>query len=98
MRRILTLGLLVAATTTSALAGEQVGIPACDDFLNKYEACIGAKVPEAQQTTFRSQLDLTRKSWAEMAKDASAKPILENTCKQTFEHVKTALQPYGCPF
>jgi len=81
-----------------AQAADKVGVASCDDFLTKYETCISSKVPAAQQATFKNQFDQTRKAWSDMAKNASAKPALEASCKQTMDQMKTALQAYGCSF
>ena len=86
------------AVTSGARAAEPVGIAACDEFLTKYEACIGTKVPAAQQTMFKSQMDQTRKSWTDLAKTPSGKQSLEAACKQTGEQMKTSLSAYGCSF
>ncbi|MDQ8728321.1 hypothetical protein [Bradyrhizobium sp. LHD-71] len=87
---VFTLGTGASAQTT--------GVAACDDFLTKYEACVTAKVPAAQRATFQGQLDQTRKTWSDLAKNASTKPALEGSCKQTSEQMKAALQNYGCAF
>jgi hypothetical protein len=88
-----------ALTLLSAQAGAQtIGIAACDDFLKKYEACVTSKVPAAQQATFQGQLDQMRKAWSDAAKNASAKPTLENGCKQSAEQMKTAMSGFGCTF
>jgi hypothetical protein len=99
-RTIWALGLALAtfAVGTDLRAADKVGIAACDEFLTKYEACISAKVPAAQQSMMKTQFEQTRKTWADMAKNASAKPALEASCKQTGDQMKTALQAYGCSF
>jgi len=74
------------------------GIPACDDFLKKYEACITSKLPEAQRVTHNAQLDQMRKAWIDMARSPAAKSSMEVTCKQTMDAMKAALQAYGCAF
>ena len=33
--------------TTTVSAGEKIGVPECDDFIAKYDACVSSKVPEA---------------------------------------------------
>ena len=49
---------LAAVTLTSMAAQAQTtGVALCDDFLAKYETCVGTKVPAAQQATFKTQLD-----------------------------------------
>ena len=46
-------------TTTAATpamkvpAGEKIGVPECDDFIAKYDACVSSKVPEAARALMR---------------------------------------------
>lgn len=88
----------VALTCSSVASAQTTGVAACDDFLKKYEACVTTKVPAAQRATFQGQLDQTRKTWTDLAKNPSTKTALEGSCKQTTEHLKTAMQAYGCSF
>lgn len=96
-----TFGFAVAGLilVTSGVANAQaVGIPACDEFLTKYDACVGTKVPSAQQATFKAQIDQMRKSWSDLAKNASTKPAAEASCKQSADSMKATMQAYGCTF
>jgi hypothetical protein len=88
---------IAAAVTTTAQA-QSTGIAACDDFLTKYDTCVTSKLPAAQQATYKTQLDQTRKMWLDMAKNPAVKSNMEATCKQTTDAMKAALQQYGCTF
>jgi hypothetical protein len=88
----------VLACAATGAAAQQVGIAVCDDFLTKYETCVGTKVPAAQQATFKASLDQTRKAWIDAAKNPAAKTALESSCKQTADQFKTSLAAYGCAF
>lgn len=90
-------GIALLAGVTAAHA-QSTGIAACDDFLTKYDACVVSKVPEAQRATYRTQIDQTRKTWVDMAKNPSTKPAMEATCKQTLDATKASLTAYGCAF
>lgn len=46
----------------------------------------------------KTQIDQTRKTWADMAKNASTKATMEATCKQTMDATKASLAAYGCSF
>lgn len=46
----------------------------------------------------KTQIDQTRKTWADMAKNASTKATMETTCKQTMDATKASLAAYGCSF
>jgi hypothetical protein len=87
---------MIAASAASA--AEPIGVAACDDFIAKYEACVGSKVPAAQQASFKTMLDQMRTSWSALAKSPDAKPQLEAACKASVEQVKAALAPHGCSF
>jgi hypothetical protein len=89
---------VVSLSALAAHAADQVGIPACDDFLTKYEACLSSKVPAAQKSTFQTQIDQMRNSWTGMAKNPQTKPSLEAACKTTSEQMKAAVSAYGCTF
>ena len=82
----------------SAANAQSTGIAACDEFLTKYDACVGSKIPEAQRATFKTQIDQTRKAWVDMAKNPSTKATMEATCKQTMDATKASLTAYGCSF
>ena len=89
--------LLVMAVAGPARA-QSVGIAVCDDFLTKYDTCVTSKLPEAQRATYKAQLDQTRKTWLDMAKNPSAKSTMEQSCKQTMDAMKASLQSFGCSF
>jgi hypothetical protein len=56
---IATSALVMLSTGPSA---QTTGVAVCDDFLKKYEACVASKVPAAQKTMFKGQLDQMRKA------------------------------------
>jgi hypothetical protein len=85
-------------TVAAPAHAQSTGIAACDDFLAKYEACIASKVPAAQKAMFKGQLDQTRRTWTDMAKNPRTKSSLEGVCKQSIDQIKVAFQPYGCAF
>lgn len=87
-----------ASTTTTASSGEKIGVPECDDYLAKYEACLTTKVPEAARAQFNSSLEQTRSSWRQIASTAQGKAGLAQACKMAAEQTKTSMKPYGCDF
>lgn len=88
---------LAVASAGSLTAGAQdkIGIPACDDFFTKYEACM-AKMPAAQQPQFKGQMDQMRTAWKSAAANAQTKASLEGTCTQMTATMKTSMAQYGC--
>jgi hypothetical protein len=89
---------LLAIAVAGPARAESTGIAACDDFLQKYDSCVTSKLPEAQRATYKAQLDQTRKTWVDMAKNPSTKSSMEGTCKQTMDAIKASLQSFGCSF
>jgi hypothetical protein len=85
-------------TTTKTSSGEKIGIAACDDFVDKYEACVNSKVPEAQRAQYQSTLKQWRDSWRELAKNPMTKGTLEAGCKQAAEQAKSSMKAYDCTF
>ncbi len=74
----------------------EFGVPECDEFLNKYTACIEGKVPDAARAMVRQQLDATRASWKQAASTPEGKAALAASCKQMQESTKQAMAAYGC--
>ena len=99
-RRRSALGAIVIASIagSSARADGPIGIPACDDFLAKYEICMSQKASAAQQPAFRTQIDQTRKTWSDLAKSPGTRPALEASCRQTAEQIGRSLRTLGCAF
>jgi hypothetical protein len=80
---------------TTAATGEKIGIPECDEYIAKYEACAG-KVPEAGRAAYKSALDQTRASWKKLADNPQTKGTLAAACKQAAEQQAAAWKAYGC--
>src|SRR5687767_12672335 len=64
------------APATTASTGDKIGVPECDDYLDKYEACISSKVPEAARAQYETTLAQTRKSWRDLAANPQTKASL----------------------
>ncbi len=85
-------------TTTTAPAGDKIGVPECDDFIAKYDACVSSKVPEAGRAAAKSAIDQWRASWKRLADKPATKGTLAAACKQAAEQQAAAMKPYGCTF
>ena len=87
-----------AARASTTSSGAQIGVPECDDYLVKYEACISDKVPEAARAQFKSNLELRRKMWRDLAANPQTKPGLAQTCKNSTDAARLSMSAYGCDF
>jgi len=85
-------------TSSTTTSGEKIGIPECDDFIAKYEACVSGKVPEMVRGQFKNALTEWRKNWKKLAEDPANKEQLTKACKQAAEQQAAALKSYGCTF
>lgn len=83
----------VAKTDTT---GDKIGVPECDEYIQKYEACITSKVPEAQRGMYKSTFEQQRKAFKDAAANPQSKAGLATGCKQAIETAKQAMTSYGC--
>lgn len=83
-------------TTTTTSTGEKIGVPECDDFIAKYEACVSSKVPEMARPQFQGAVKQWRESWKKLADNPQTKGSLAAACKQAREQQEAALKTYGC--
>jgi hypothetical protein len=82
----------------AAAAGDSVGIPACDEYITKYEKCLNDKVPEASRGPMKDAFAQTRASWKTMAADPLTKASLADACKQATDAAKASMSAFGCDF
>jgi hypothetical protein len=83
------------ASSGTTASGDKVGIPECDDYIAKYEACT-PKVPEAGRAAYKNSLDQVRASWKKLAADPATKSSLAAACKQATETAAASWKMYGC--
>jgi hypothetical protein len=82
-------------TTTASTSDEKIGVPECDEFIAKYEACT-SKVPEIARAQYKSAIEQWRSSWKKLAADPQTKGTLAAACKQAAEQQAAAWKMYGC--
>jgi hypothetical protein len=85
-------------STTTETASTKIGVPECDDYLDKYEACVTGKIPAAARATYQSTLETTRKSWRDLAATPTGKAGLATACKAATDAAKQAMSSFGCSF
>ncbi len=87
-----------APKTDTAATGDKVGVAECDEYIEKYEACltsIGEKYPQVQpglQQAFETQ----RKGFKDAAASPSGKATLADVCKKAIESAKESTKMYAC--
>ena len=85
----------VADAPPAALA-DKVGVPECDEYIAKYEACVYGKVPENVFPTLRASFAAMRKAWRDAAVTPHGRAGVAQACKNAHEQAKTSLRSYGC--
>jgi len=86
------------APASTASSDDKIGVPECDDYLAKYEACVSSKVPEAARAQYQSTLAQTRKSWRDLAANPQTKASLAQACKTATESARQSMKVMGCEF
>ena len=88
------------ATTGIAPAGAtatgDIGIPECDDYLRKYEACVRDKVPASVKPQLETALAQNRQAWQQAAAQPAARSTLASTCQQAVTAARMSMTAYGC--
>ena len=88
-----------ATSTSSTTASvDKVGVPECDDFIARYDACMTDKVPEMARAPYKTTLAQWRKSWHDLAANPQTKATLAAACKQAIETARTSMKSYNCTF
>ncbi len=72
------------------------GVPECDDFLARYEACL-AQVPAEARGGMQMALETWRATWVTMARGPTTRGNLAPICARTAENAMAALAQYDCP-
>ncbi len=88
---------LVAAGAIAAVPGGlvEIGIPECDEYIQKYSKCVADKVPGAARKAMLDAMDTTAKAWKEAA-DGPARTGLATACKAALAAAQKATKPMGC--
>jgi len=81
---------------TETAAADKIGVPECDDYIAKVNACLSSKVPEAARAAFKTSMDSTVKAWKSAAATPQGKAGLAAGCKQATETMKASLSTYKC--
>lgn len=87
-----------AAAETAVIGAAEFGVPECDEYIDKYVACIDSKVPEAGRAMVRQGLDQTKAQWKQAASTPEGKAGLATGCKAAMDAAKAAMAAYGCTF
>jgi hypothetical protein len=89
---------MATGNANATASDEKIGVPECDDFIAKYDACVSSKVPEAARAQYKSGVQQWRDSWRKLAANPQTKATLAQACKTSLESARTSMKSYGCDF
>lgn len=81
------------ATTTAAA---EFGVPECDEYMNKWLACVDSKVPAEARATYKAAIEQSKTQWKQAAATPQGKQSLAMACTQSLQATKQALASYNC--
>ncbi len=79
-------------------AVDPIGVPECDDYVQKYESCLTDKMPAQDQQIYRVRLDSQRRVWQQMTADPTSRDTLVQQCKDASATAAQEFAKYGCGF
>jgi hypothetical protein len=80
----------------AAATHDDIGVPACDDYLAKYSRCVASHVPDDKKEAFEANLARTRSSWEAFAANPGARAGLDQVCGLALEAARSSMQQYSC--
>jgi hypothetical protein len=83
------------AVPPAAVPDGKIGVPECDEYIEKYAKCIMEKVPEPARPHMQEAMELSAKAWREAA-SGPAKDGVAATCKTALEAARQATESLGC--
>jgi hypothetical protein len=81
---------------TTTASGDSTGVPECDEYLEKYKACVDANVPAVARPGMAEAIKKMRETYKTSASNPAAKAGLAMGCKQALETTKQAMAQYNC--
>lgn len=74
---------------------DKIGVPECDEYIEKYMKCIEEKMPEAAREQTLKAMEQSVDAWKQAAQ-GPGKEQLAQTCKTALETAKKATEAMGC--
>ncbi|MEO8276598.1 MAG: hypothetical protein ABI639_10275 [Thermoanaerobaculia bacterium] len=85
-----------SATSAPAATAGEIGVAACDEYLNKWESCLATKVTGDAREQVKVALDASRDAWKRAAATPEGKAGLAAACQQATDVAKMQVSAYGC--
>ena len=86
----------VTPGAATASSDDKIGVPECDEFMTKYDACVSNKVPEMVRVQYKEALARARSDMRARANDPATRSTMASYCKQALEQAKTSMTAFNC--
>ncbi len=83
---------------STANSSTSIGVPECDDYIAKYDACVSNKVPEAARAQYKTSIEQMQSSWKRLAGNPETRASLAQACKTATEQARTSMKSFNCDF
>jgi len=77
-------------------AQAEIGIPTCDEYVNKVGRCISEHAPDDKKKALELSLQRTRASWTSLASNPGTRPSLGQTCELALTSTKASFASLSC--
>jgi hypothetical protein len=81
----------------TASSSEKIGIPECDDFIAKYNACISDHLPEAKKAEYKENIDAFARTWKQLMANSDRSTVAA-ACKRHSDMARENMKSFGCEF
>jgi hypothetical protein len=78
-----------------AAAATSIGVPACDEYLDKVARCIST-LSEESANAMRETAAESRRAWQELAATEDGRAVLADACKAALETTEASARAAGC--
>jgi len=85
-----------AAAPRANAQDDRIGIAECDDYIDRYEACLAAHVPLEARDALQSALQQTRSTWRKSAAATSNRAAMASVCSNARSAARPSLAARGC--
>jgi len=90
--RIVVIALVAVAACKKEPPAPEIGVKECDEYVVKYEACIGKMAPEAKSQA-ASGFDAQRAAFKDSATTPEARARLAEQCRAALEAIRPTCGP-----
>jgi hypothetical protein len=85
-----------APSPLAVVQNPQTGVAECDDYIQKYFACVSSRFPRLQQEVMVKALATTVDAWRRAAATSAGRQSMAQACKTALAAARKAMKAYNC--